>query len=183
MTDGGEGRLGCSLSEETKLKISKSNQCKVRSVGTRKRMSEAYKRRARHPREGCKLSERHKQLLVETHLGIPRSTETRMKISLSSKGKVISEETRRKISIANKGRKVSDEQRKQHSEKMRGWVPTKDWRAKHSKKIIEISDNLDEICFASIREVCLKLGIGRKAVKRIIAQNKIVNGKRYMYEK
>lgn len=80
-------------------------------------------------------------------------------------------------------KEISDEQRKQHSEKMRGWVPSKDWRAKHSRKIIEISDNLDKICFASIKEVCLKLGIGRKAVKRIITENKIVNGKRYMYEK
>lgn len=106
-----------------------------------------------------------------------------MKISLSNKGRIVSEETRRKISIANKGRKISDEQRKQHSEKMRGWVPSKDWRAKHSRKIIEISDDLDKICFASIKEMCLKLGIGRKAVKRIITENKIVNGKRYMYEK
>ncbi len=182
MTDGGEGRLGCTLSEETKLKIAKSNECKTRSPETRRKISEAYKRRTHHPREGSKLSEFHKQILVKTHLGISRSLETRMKISASNKGRVVSEETRRKISAACQGRKISDEQRKRHSEKMKGWVPTKDWRNKHSRKIIEFSNDLDKIYFDSIKEVCLKLGVGRKTLKRIIANNKVVNGKRYMYE-
>ena len=44
--------------------------------------------------------------------GIPLFEDTKIKIGLAHKGKIISKETREKISLANKGKKRTEEQRK-----------------------------------------------------------------------
>jgi hypothetical protein len=90
------------LSEPTKRKISESNKGKKRTAETKKKLSEARKRRG------------------------PASEETRQKISATGKGrpsiwkgKTLSEEHRKKMSLAQKGKVVSEETRKRLSEAMK----------------------------------------------------------------
>ena len=94
-TEGGGGIRGLRHSEQTKLKIGKSNTGKIRSKKIRE-----------------KLSIIHKQ--------IPIPKETREKMSETRKGKHLSEETRQKISIALIGKHPSEETRKKISESQRG---------------------------------------------------------------
>jgi len=100
-TDGGEGLLGFTHSEETKKKISESNKGKFVSKESRMKMSKSQKLRKR---------EKH-------------SAETRQKMRLASLGKKnhnygkpLTEETKRKLSESLKGRKVTDSHRKHLSE-------------------------------------------------------------------
>lgn len=85
LTDGGEGRTGYVLKEETKLAISKANKGRKRTEEAKQKM------------RGNKNA-----------LGAKRSEETRAKMSASKKGKnnivgrPVSEETRKKLSEARK---------------------------------------------------------------------------------
>lgn len=90
MTAGGEGAVGCKISEETKKKMSKAHLGKV-------------------------LSEEHKKKISEASLGKVFSDETKQKLSEALLGKVFSEETRRKMSEAHLGRKISEETRRKMS--------------------------------------------------------------------
>ena len=101
-TDGGEGKLGYIVSEETRNKISFSNQCKVRSKETCQKISEAQRKRTKQPHKGVAMTSWNKQVLLETHLGIPMKEETKNKISRALKGRKLSDETRRKMSLSRK---------------------------------------------------------------------------------
>jgi group I intron endonuclease len=70
---------------------------------------------------------------VDSPLGVPRSEETRKKISNSSLGKIISKETKRKLSISHLGRRASKETRKKISIVKMGHEVTKKTREKISK--------------------------------------------------
>lgn len=95
-TDGGEGIAN--MSEEVRAKISASKKGSSHSIITRAKMSAA--------RWGVKQGPRKN----------PLSVETRMKMSASRMGHVVSEETRAKLSAKLKGRIFSDETRARMSE-------------------------------------------------------------------
>jgi hypothetical protein len=101
MTDGGDGvinRKGWIHSEETKLKISKSNKGRKATDESIKINSESHK--------GLKQSEETKLKRSKKLKGIPRSEDVKRKIGISNKGRVMSEEQKRKISetLKNKNR-------------------------------------------------------------------------------
>ena len=95
------------MSYETRRKISEANKRRKASDETRRKMSEAKKGEnnplfGKHRSEDTriKISEANKGRLK----GIPKSDEQRRKISESMKGRTISAETRRKMSESKKGK-------------------------------------------------------------------------------
>ena len=68
-----------------------------------------------------------------SHRGKTPTEETRIKMSKSHKGQIRSLETRTKISIKNKGRKHSAEQKLKNSERQKGRVASEATKAKLSK--------------------------------------------------
>ena len=84
LTKGGDGKLGCKLTKETKNKISLGNLGKVMSLEAKEKMSIAAKKRCvgkLSPMDGKKHTEQSKS-----------------KIAKSSKGRFFSEESRKKKS-------------------------------------------------------------------------------------
>lgn len=100
LTDGGQGTSGRIISNETRLKMSKSSKGNKRSVGR-------------------VLSEETKKKIGDAHRGKKRkpfTLETRLKMSTATKGKnnpmygkKTSKETKLKLSIAGKGRRHTEE--------------------------------------------------------------------------
>ena len=111
-TDGGEGRSGSILSEETKRKISNANKGE------------------KNYHYGKSLSEETKIKLSEAHKGKTLSEETKRKMSESRKGRIVSEETRKKQSESNKGKTRSEESRKKMSESQKGRIVSEETRKK-----------------------------------------------------
>jgi NUMOD3 motif len=105
LTDGGEGTVGCKMSEETKKQISD----KLKGI---KRTPEEIKKSV-DKRIGQKRSEESKEKMrtgaVEntSHLGHKHSIETKRKIGLRSKGRKRSEESLKSASEKMKGNKNS----------------------------------------------------------------------------
>jgi hypothetical protein len=93
--------------------------CCPRTEDTRKRMS--MKR----------LSEEHKQRLIESRKGKHHSIETRKKMSELLTGKIVSEETKNKIRESLTGIPKSEETRKKMSESKKG----KQFSEEHKKRI------------------------------------------------
>jgi len=87
---------------------------KGHSDETRRKLSEAAKRRTRSDEHRRKLSEAAKN----------KSAEHRRKLSEAAKGRKLSDETKRKLSEINRGKKLSDEHRRKISE-----AGKKRWRA------------------------------------------------------
>jgi hypothetical protein len=133
LTDGGEGRAGAIVSDETRTKLRLVHLGKPKSAEHAKRISESKKGKAPY-RPGYVVSEATRQKMREKSLGqpsatkgIPRSAEVRAKIGAAHKGRISpmrgiprSEETKRKISAANKGRKNSEAAIRAMSEKLKG---------------------------------------------------------------
>ena len=88
LTDGGEGRYGFKVSDETKKKISKSH------IGIGK---------------GIKQSPEMIQKRADAVRGRKNSPETIEKMKQSAKGRVISEETKEKMRVSAKARGVAPE--------------------------------------------------------------------------
>ena len=110
-----KSHIGKELSQNTKDKISKSNTGKIIGKETREKM--------RNNRIGKHLSEQAKQKLRNLTI----SQETRDKISKAGMGRIFSKESRDKISTAHKGKKFSEEHKlklKIHRATM--ILPTKD---------------------------------------------------------
>ena len=116
LTDGGEGVSGLTVSQETRLKISKrlrgpNNPLwgrrgelsalwgKTRSEETRQKISKAQQKE-KHHQWGKPLSEETKRKIGEAGRGKTRSPETRRKMSESQTGRVHSSESKQKISLA-----------------------------------------------------------------------------------
>ena len=129
ITDGGEGILGMTRSEETRQKISEAKQ--NISEETRRKLSESRNGRThteevRHKmsikaQERGPVSEGTRRKLSESHKGKKRSEETRRRISEAKKNQ--SEETRRKISETKKGKPRSEETKRKVSEAKQGQTP------------------------------------------------------------
>ncbi len=158
MTDGGEGREGYTVSEETRKKIGDGNRGKVRTPEQREvirqsrlgtKLSEETKRKVSEGNKGKKISPEHKAILSKLRTGAVASEETRRRIGEAGKGRPMpahvreilnasligkpkSEETRAKISKANKGRKHTEEAKLKMSETRKGRVTSEETRAKLS---------------------------------------------------
>ena len=156
MTDGGDGTSGCTVSEETKRKISEANKGKTTWLKG-KHHSEETKQKISKGKKGNKLSEEHKRKISKGNKGKKRSEETRKKLSETRKGNKLSEEIKQKISEAQKGKKFSDETRKKMSEAHKG----KHINGKYSKIVLQIDKTTNEVIaeFPSVSEVQRQLGI------------------------
>lgn len=101
LTEGGDGQLGRSPSEETKKKFSEMYKGKIISEETKNKISKGNK--------GKKRSEEFKKNLSEMKRGLKYSEETKKLQSEQRKGNnyalgnILSEETRKKMSESKKG--------------------------------------------------------------------------------
>lgn len=95
-----ESNRGWIMSEESKLKISKSNKGKTISIEHREAISTKNKVNLK----GRKLSDEHIESIRKSRIGVTLSKETKDKIRLKAmgrdKGKVLSEDTKLKIGLA-----------------------------------------------------------------------------------
>lgn len=117
------------MSEETKLKISKSN--KNPSVETRQKMSVANKGE-KNPMFGKHPSAETRQKMSESHRGKPG---TMLGKSSPWLGKHPSEETRQKISDSHLGKRLSAETKKKISNASKGRMKGKHWHVENGKRI------------------------------------------------
>ncbi len=134
------GKSNGTMSEETKIKISKKNLGKKASSETIKKLSDSHKgyiptaetrKKLSIINTGKKLSKEHVAKIVASNTGRKMSIESRIKMSNAKKGKVYSEEARKKHSERMKIIRSleTEEQRKIRSEKM---IATRN-RIKNSK--------------------------------------------------
>lgn len=79
-----ESHIGKICSEETKRKMSEAGKVKIFTEETRKKISEANKGKYHTEETKIKISERQKGK-YHPHIGIPKSEETKLKISLARK--------------------------------------------------------------------------------------------------
>jgi hypothetical protein len=119
-TDGGDGPSGAKRSESTRRKMSEARRRRTDKIV----WSDEAKERQRQNRLGKKMSPEAIAKTVAAHLGSKRSPETLARMSASLKGKnvgrVKTPEEIAKIVAANKGRTISAEQRAKQSAAMRG---------------------------------------------------------------
>jgi hypothetical protein len=94
MTDGGEGTLGCPISEKHKQRVSDAHKGK--------KLSEELKQKLFNANKGKKLSEEHKQKLSNIQKGRNLPEKVKQKISDTSKGRKLSEKTRKRMSESAK---------------------------------------------------------------------------------
>jgi group I intron endonuclease len=137
LTDGGEGCLGLTHSEETRALLSRNAKmlgikppsrkgCRP-SLEERRQMSERMKgntygvgispsqetrKKLSDANKGKTLSEEHKRKIAISHIGIKPTQETINKRLRTMAGYKQSEESNRKRSVATKGRPKSEETRK-----------------------------------------------------------------------
>lgn len=112
MTNGGEGTIGYVPTEKAKLQHSKTMSGRKASDETKEKMKVAHSGSRNHF-YGRTHSDKAKAIIslkkmgsVPPNKGVPRSLETRAKISATltgTKGRIPSEETRKKLSVSKKG--------------------------------------------------------------------------------
>ena len=165
LSSGGyNGHLGVHHTEETKRKISTSNIGKVRSVETRKRISEGHKGLP-SVMKGKHHSDETKQKISMANTGHRHTEETKRKIAEASKNRVratgyhLSENHKANISAglkgksksadhvekvrqANIGKKVSEEQRKKMSESHKGHKLSDEQKRKISESLKKYRESL-----------------------------------------
>lgn len=134
LTDGGDGRMGYSHSEDTKRKMSLAAKKRLESPEAREKIAIAMRNRTISPETRQKigdanrrrprrtLTEEHKKKIGDAHrgrknlhhVGRPHTEETKKKLSEINKGKKrgpLSEETRKKISDARKAHNARQSQK------------------------------------------------------------------------
>lgn len=136
------------MSEETKLKISKSNTGKIRSEDVKKLMSLNHKK----PFLGKKGKLCHL-------FGRKVSEETKKKLSIAHKGKLHNKESKLKMSISKIGRSLSEETKLKMRES-----------SKTMKKII--NKDTGEIIFG-IRQASKEIGIGYNILSDMLKGNRL----------
>lgn len=80
-----------------------------------------------------KIYERIKNEYAVSRLGVPKSTETKLRMSRSATGRIMSEETKRKLSIINTGKKLSAETIAKMSNTLRGMKKSEETRRRMTK--------------------------------------------------
>lgn len=124
LTGGGDGRLGCHLSEETKAKIGKANSVALKGrklpeeVKAKLRGKSSAMKGKHHTEEAKrKNSEAHKG--KQYHLGHRASDEARKRMSESHKGHTLSEENKLSLLKACAKARNDPEKEAQRREKIR----------------------------------------------------------------
>ncbi len=120
-TTGGDN---CIMSEETRVKISKSNLGKTMTKETKYKMSQymkslSFEERSRRWSVRNKPTDTTKQKISMALIGIKRSKETKRKIGIKNKGKSPSIETRLKMRKSHLGKKQTIEHINKVAAKMR----------------------------------------------------------------
>lgn len=122
-----EANLGKKMSEEAKQKIRETLKGR-KPWNTGKPLSEEHKNKIANAGKGRKLSEEHKKILRESNLGRKISKEISEKaVNTRRKNgkKWHTEESRRKIGLASKGRIISENQKKKISKFNKGFATIK----------------------------------------------------------
>lgn len=136
LTAGGDGLTGYSHTEETKIKMSKSQKGKV--------MSEDAKEKLRKANLGKSPGEETRRKISEANKGVskpPRSEEHCQKLSEVARARgPMSEEQKKKISESLQtsdrvGHPIDEETRARISEKLRGQVQSEETRAKRAESM------------------------------------------------
>ena len=146
-------KLNYNHSEETKIKIGKSNTGKKRTLESKEHMSllkrgipktADHKHKISQARKGKIISEETRHKLSEAGKKRKHSEETKQKMSEINKGKTLSEETKKKMSeirkgkvAHNKGKQCSEETKKKISSANKGKLKGKPLSAETKKKISE----------------------------------------------
>ena len=173
MTDGGDGTSGCTVSEETKQKMSEAQKGKT-AWNKGKKLSEEHKIKISKGKKGKHRSEETKQKISKGKKGKKLSEETKQKMSETHKGKTTwmkgkhhSEETKQKIGEAHRGKKhymygkhLSEETRKKLSDAKKN--------GKLSNPVLQIDKTKNEIIaeYPSLREVERQLGISNSHISK-----------------
>lgn len=112
-TDGGDGKTGYKVTEETKSKISAAHMGKRLSDETKAKLSDINKGKCLSEEHKAKISSankgKHSANIVGAGSGKRLSAEHRAKISAALTGKHLSNETKLKLSAATKGKRASAE--------------------------------------------------------------------------
>lgn len=163
MTDGGDGVNN--LSEESRLKITKSNIGRKATDIAKKRMSDAQKGKKLSKEHKSKISkankkmvfsELHRKRISEANKGRKFSKEVRDNMSKARIGKkstrinyTHSEEIRKKMSESHKGVPLSNKHRRSLSKALKGRIVTEKTKEKIRKgqKCRKINQYNKEMCF------------------------------------
>ena len=154
LTEGGGGRRGYVLSEESKRKISEAFTGKTRNEQTKRKISESQKGEKNH-NYGKLFSEEHKRKISEANTGEKNH----------NYGKPLNEETKRKISEANTGEK-NPNYGKPLSEEHKRKLSEANINGKCSKAVLQIDKLTGQIIaeFPSIAEVQRQLGFNDSSI-------------------
>lgn len=180
ITKGGEGRAA-PLSQESRIKLSKSLTGRKISQETRNNMSAAHKgipvskesrEKISKALKGRSLSKEHREKLSKSHIGNknPHSEEWKMKVSQANKGKKRTEQTKQRMSASmsgsnhpNYGKHLSQETKNRISQ------ANQISHKKFCKRVIQIDYNTKQIIaeFPSIKEAERKTGIKSTYISQI----------------
>ncbi len=114
LTDGGKGNSGYICSAETRAKLSLAKRGKKCSLETRTKIAASNKGKVRSPEQRARISQ--SKMGNKNSAGRVFTTEHCARISVSKMGHPVSQETREKLSIAHKGKILSPEHRAKMSE-------------------------------------------------------------------
>lgn len=179
--------LGIKLSEETKIKIGRSNSIslkgrrlpqevieKIRQANLGKKMSPESIEKCRQAKLGYKVSEETKEKLRQINRGRQHSSETKKKMSdklrgnTHTLGKKLSEEHKRKIGEKSKGNrhalgnKMSEENKEKLRERMAGNTNNRGKKLSEEAKIKIGQANLGREVSPETREKIRQANIGKK---------------------
>lgn len=138
LTDGGDGKVGYIVSEETKAKMSK--------IMTGRKFTDEQRIKMGVSRIGIKLSEPHKEKIRLAGIGRKHSEASKKLMSEKHSGKIITEQTRQKLIQSHKGKKQTQE--------------TKDKRAKGQTKVFLEHDGMKK----SLKEWAEYLGVKKSLI-------------------
>ena len=123
---------------------------------------------------GKKASEQTKQKMKNSSKkGIPRSEETRQKISIKQKEKIKTDETKHKMSISHRGKKLTEDHKDKISSSLIGKKRLNYTGGNNpkSKKLIDIDSKLE---FNSIKEATIFYNVSRHIINTWIKKGKKV---------
>jgi group I intron endonuclease len=165
-----EGGLGQRISEETKIKMSIAGKGKKKPLGFGDKIKKARTGTVQPEivKLKCSLSQKGKK---SAWFGKKHTEETKKKIGIHHKGKVISEEQKAKQSMAMKGRKISEETKKKMSLARRGRKP--------NQKALRCMEN--EQIYVSIKEAAAALGISLNSLRAYL-RGKLKSAQNFHFE-
>jgi group I intron endonuclease len=132
LTEGGDGQMGMVLSEESRKKISDKLKGKLLSEETRRKMSVSKKGKRN-------MSDEHYRKMSIRMTGTKQSSETLAKLSVIRKGKSYphTPESKLKLSLAHKGKILTEDHRRKLSESHKKPVPQRRIQRLFTNKITD----------------------------------------------